>query len=155
MKLLLQLLNWWRLSYFLDDISPNLCRTNILFDKQLILEHYCPHHCTEIQKNHENSFGVLGPNLSFHTVPFLQKIRKILTLFCNSQWWMRVHMDRWKRLNSQDLCPFGDQKWKKSLEHYFVSWKNRTEFIWPFSLGVQKVHNGSKPLKIIWHQTSA
>ena len=29
-------------SDFLDDISPNLCRTNISFVMQLILEHYCP-----------------------------------------------------------------------------------------------------------------
>ena len=53
---------------------------------------------------------------------------------------MRVQVDRWKGLNSQNIFPFGDQNWKKSLEPYFVSRTSRTEFIGPFSVGVQ---NGS------------
>ena len=38
-SILLQVLNWWRLSDFLDDISPNLWKMNISFDILLILEH--------------------------------------------------------------------------------------------------------------------
>ena len=67
-SLLLQVLNWWRLSYFLGDISPTLCRTNISFDMQLILEHYCPPSLQREPKTYQNSFGVLDPNL-----PLLRK----------------------------------------------------------------------------------
>ena len=66
---------------------------------------------------------------SFHTVLFLQRIRKILKLFCHFWLRMRVQVDRPKGLNSQDLF-------------YFVSRTNkrtsRTEFIGSFSLGVQR-----------------
>ena len=62
---------------------------------------------------------------------------------------MRLQVDRQKGLNSQDLFHFGDQKYKKSLEPYLVSRTNRTEFTGPFSLGVQRVHSGLEPVKII------
>ena len=79
---------------------------------------------------------------SFHTVIFLQKIRKILKLFCHFWWRMRVQVDRLKGLNSQDLFPLGIKNEKKSSEPYFVSRANkqtsRTEFIESFSLGIQR-----------------
>ena len=53
--------------------------------------------------------------LSFHTVLFLKKIRKILKMFCQFRWRMRLQVDRPKWLNSQDLFSFGNQKWIKIL----------------------------------------
>ena len=52
---------------------------------------------------------------SFHTVLFLQKIGKILKLFCHFWWRMRVQVDRPKGLNSQDLFPLGIKNEKKIL----------------------------------------
>ena len=77
---------------------------------------------------------------SFHTVLFLQKIRKILKLFSHLQRRMRVQVDRPKGLNSLSL--WEPKMEKKSSEPYFVSRKNkctkRTEFMGRFSLEIQK-----------------
>ena len=39
---------------------------------------------------------------------------------------MRVQVDGQNELNLQDLFPFGDQKWKISLEPHFMSRTNKT-----------------------------
>ena len=73
---------------------------------------------------------------SFHTVPFLRKIRKILKLFCNFRWWYKWTDERnWIHKTS---FPLWIKNGEKSSEHYFVSRMKRTELIGPFSLGVQK-----------------
>ena len=97
-----------------------------------MLEHYIPpHHCTDTQNNHQNSFGVLDLYLpqvkqrnivffkkkvpSFPTTPFFQNIRNIL---CNF-WWTTEQ--RQKGLNSQDPFHFGEQKCKKILELFVTN----------------------------------
>ena len=87
----------------------------------LILKVYCPPSLHREPKNSPEWFWGFGfqflPRvrkrntffsnkvLLFHLVPFLQKIRKILKLFCNFRWQMRVQVDRWKEVNSQDPFP--------------------------------------------------
>ena len=61
-SILLQVLNWWRL-WFFGRHFPKYMGTNILFDIHLILDTIALHHCKESQKTHQNSFGVLDPNL--------------------------------------------------------------------------------------------
>ena len=97
---------------------------------------------------------------SFHTVLFLQKIRKILKLLCHFWWRMRLQVDRPKRLNSQDLFPLGIKNEKKILRALLCikdkqtdkqNWIHRT-----FFFGVQRnsqlvrtIKNYLKPSKCL------
>ena len=52
---------------------------------------------------------------SFHAVPFLQNIKKILKLFCNFQSQMRGQADIQNGLNLQNLFSFRGSKMMKTL----------------------------------------
>ena len=104
------------------------------------------HHCAENQKNYQNNFRVLGPNLPqdrLRNIVFFilslsgKRLEKSLnySVIFDDEWGDEETMKR-----AEFTRPFSLwwSKIKKSLELYFVSQTrkrtNRTEFIGPFSL---------------------